>query len=374
MKLNKNLGRIATTFLATAMLASVSAVPAFAVESEPTTLPSGLQNGATITIDKNLMVGEKLYTPDVDFSFIVEPANPTEKEERNGATVEAGLAGDITVGNNASFDAGTTAMTEDTLVKADQKATFTVNLNAFADRGPGVYKYTVKEDSTTNPYDGVTYDDSVKTLYVTIIQGDSGLEVKSTELVNEDNSKTNDFNNDYDAVTETLHDVTIIKKVEGDFGDKVNDVFKFTVSVDGEENETYYVEYVEGGNQTTVKTDAIKEGEQKTFDIRNDGYVKIYGLDRDDTYTVTESEYADKGYTAYVDTAYVEGNTHESDGVQQKDNITDATISNDSTVAIYNVKTGSVATGVMMDIAPYALLVVVAAAGCFVFLRKRRED
>ena len=31
-------------------------------------------------------------------------------------------------------------------------------------------------------------------------------------------------------------------------------------------------------------------------------------------------------------------------------------------------------TGLIMDIAPYALLVVVAAAGCFVFLRKRRED
>ena len=31
-------------------------------------------------------------------------------------------------------------------------------------------------------------------------------------------------------------------------------------------------------------------------------------------------------------------------------------------------------TGIVMNVAPYALLVVVAAAGCFVFMRKRRED
>ena len=31
-------------------------------------------------------------------------------------------------------------------------------------------------------------------------------------------------------------------------------------------------------------------------------------------------------------------------------------------------------TGIVMNVAPYVLLVVVAAAGCFVFLRKRRED
>lgn len=33
MKLSKNLGRVATTLLATAMLASVSAVPAFAEDT-----------------------------------------------------------------------------------------------------------------------------------------------------------------------------------------------------------------------------------------------------------------------------------------------------------------------------------------------------
>lgn len=378
MKINKTFGRVATTFLATAMLASVTAVPAFAAgEGQGTSTPSGLQ-GATFEIAKNLKVGEKLYTPDVDFAFVIEPEAPTVTgdvtEQRNGVTVEEGQEGDITKIHDASFSAGAAAMTADTVVPADQNAQYTVNLTAFATRGPGVYKYKVTEDSTTDPYDGVTYDNSTKYLYVTIVQGNSGLEVEATELVNEDGTKTNDFNNDYDADTETLHDITIYKKVEGGFGDKFNDSFTFTVTVNGDPNETYYVETVEGGQNTTVTTAALETGKSEAFTVRNDGYVKIYGLDADDTYTVVESNYEDKGYTAYVDTAYESTHTHESEGVTKGDTISAATISTDDEVAIFNVKTSSPATGLAMDIAPYALLVVVAAAGCFVFLRKRNDD
>ena len=39
-----------------------------------------------------------------------------------------------------------------------------------------------------------------------------------------------------------------------------------------------------------------------------------------------------------------------------------------------NNKESVTPTGIVMNVAPYVLLVVVAAAGCFVFLRKRRED
>ncbi len=381
MKLNKTMGRVATTLVATAMLASVAVVPAFATDGEgdqKTPPPSGLQDG-TFEIAKNLKVGEKVFTPKVSFHFNIQPENPTVTDDvtevRNGVTVEAGQVGDIVWDNDASFNAGTAAMTQDTVVKADQNAAYHVDLSKFTLRGPGVYKYKVTED-TSNPYNGITYDNSIKYLYVTIIQGDSGLEVASTELVNNDaeHTKTNDFNNDYDADTETLHDVTIHKFVEGQFGDKFNDSFTFNVKVEGEEEETYYVEYVEGGNETTMKTDSLQTGVEKNFTVRNGGYVKIYGLDSDDKYTVTETDYADKGYVAYTDTDYNAGDTHETNGSTKGDKIDKATISADTDVAIYNVKTSTPATGIVMDIAPYALLVVVAAAGCFVFMRKRRED
>ncbi len=42
---------------------------------------------------------------------------------------------------------------------------------------------------------------------------------------------------------------------------------------------------------------------------------------------------------------------------------------------VYTNRRDSVApTGVIMIVAPYVLMVVIAAAGCFVFLRKRRDD
>ena len=45
-----------------------------------------------------------------------------------------------------------------------------------------------------------------------------------------------------------------------------------------------------------------------------------------------------------------------------------------NSVTVTNDRDAVSPTGLIMDIAPYVLLVVVAAAGCFVFLRKRRED
>ena len=47
-----------------------------------------------------------------------------------------------------------------------------------------------------------------------------------------------------------------------------------------------------------------------------------------------------------------------------------------TTATITNTKNAVSPTGIMMDIAPYAVLVVIAAAGCFIFLRKRhaKED
>lgn len=43
-------------------------------------------------------------------------------------------------------------------------------------------------------------------------------------------------------------------------------------------------------------------------------------------------------------------------------------------VAYTNNLESTAPTGVVMNVAPYILLVVIAVAGAFVFLRKRRED
>ena len=74
MKLNKTFGRIATTLVATAMLASVAVVPAFAADGvvegsieEPITL---------ITLTKELLVPTGVTVPDVTYEFSIQNATP----------------------------------------------------------------------------------------------------------------------------------------------------------------------------------------------------------------------------------------------------------------------------------------------------------
>ena len=67
MKLNKTFGRIATTLVATAMLASVAVVPAFAT-GEPQ-YEEGEFGTSTIQITKELIMPSEVNVPDVTFSF-----------------------------------------------------------------------------------------------------------------------------------------------------------------------------------------------------------------------------------------------------------------------------------------------------------------
>ena len=79
-------------------------------------------------------------------------------------------------------------------------------------------------------------------------------------------------------------------------------------------------------------------------------------------YTVSETDYRSSGYTTKI-------NDNE---VREVVNVTYDADNND--IAVVNTRNAVSPTGIVMNVAPYALLVVVAAAGCFVFLRKRRED
>ncbi|HIS51575.1 MAG TPA: hypothetical protein IAC15_02395 [Candidatus Onthomonas avicola] len=74
----------------------------------------------------------------------------------------------------------------------------------------------------------------------------------------------------------------------------------------------------------------------------------------------------------------------ETDGVSQGYTVTDTVGANDGVVSgnviadetvesITNTKSASTPTGIVTDIAPYALMVVVAVAALVLFLGKRRD-
>ena len=390
MKLSKNLGRIATTFLATAMLASVAAVPAFAegaIESVPI--------GKTVTTDGNT------FAPKADYTFKVDNGDAgtyTYKEGKDDAEasakeVMAGIGG-LTVTGTSSKPSGDTPTTSYEL----KDATISIDADTFKSAKPGIYHYVLSE--VTGNVKGMTYDTSKYDLYVYVLNGETGVNdhyvayVVAVEQV-VDNDELSDtygelipgtdkateiaFVNDYDTNNTQLHDVTITKSVQGTMGDKVNDTFNINVSVTGDDGEVFYIEYKTSQNDQVQKVAVNSGASTEIKGLKDTGTITIYSLDADDTYQVVENTNGSgKGYDVYVDSTYTANESYDAntDGKTEKKNDTGKVpMGNaDQNIAFYNVKNGNVATGVMMDIAPYALLVVVAAAGCFVFLRKRRED
>lgn len=350
MKLTrKSIGRIAAGFVASAMLATMAFVPVSAQTGVTA-------SSETFTVQKALNVKANSFTPNVTFTFTVTPA--AADEENN---IEAGVTDGVTLVSGATFESGETPATEDTTVT--KNATFQVNLDEFTHAG--IYKYTVREVDSN--YDGVSYTTEVKTLYIHIQNADAGgLEVAFTELVDADGeTKSNTFTNYYgtdDPNTpepeDTLKDVTLQKVISGK-GANLGQDFDFTIQVDGDENERFYVTFSDDRAPITLTS-----GTEQTISLGQEEKATIWGLSANDVYTITETDGGEYGYTTTVTGDTFEDGTYTVTG----DAVSDVEI-------VYtNDKSGSTPTGIMMDIAPYALLVVVAGAACFIFLRKRNKD
>lgn len=389
MKLTrKSIGRIAASFVATAMLATMAIVPASAA-NDP-----GYFESSNFTITKTLKLPENTYAPAKGFTFNVAPASAsnqslTSAEQNKG--VEYGVTDGVNSSATATINANQTATNNQ--VTAD--ASFSVDLSKFTHAGS--YKYVVTEASTDN--DDFKYDDNTLILYVNIINGAKGLEVKYVELVDPDGgtagaaAKINGFTNEYgknNDGNDKVYDITLKKVIAGDAAN-MNATFAFDVSVESEYNNNTVLIVDTNGNGTYGDTITVGEGEDakevkdETYTLKADGSVqkislghnetaKIFGLTDGDTYTITEQNVTTKDNDAVTSDGY----TVTVDGVTDTDNdgSVSGTISADTAITYTNTRNASTPTGIMMDIAPYAVLVVIAAAGCFIFLRKRhaKED
>lgn len=353
MKLSKNLGRIATTFLATAMLASVSAVPAFAAENS---LDVG-DNNDTVTFTKSISKEDAAGVPKGEFVFTVTDGTGNavaqivdEDDDTDGVQILA---------NNKTDGAPTIAVD------------IAFNLTEFSQ--PGTYTYTLQETSTDIP--GMTVDSTAYTLTVVVVNKDAenpngkDFVIDSAKLSSTGVEKT-------DTITDTYntYSMTLSKELAGGFANK-NDEFTFEIIFKANDmNATSFT--FDGETQHFVEGEAkckvtLKDGESVVAD----------GLPVGVTYTILESGEASENYDTTVtgngvnyddDATSVKGKTATGDVMVV---VEDKPTAQDVNVLYTNTwDETSVDTGIVMDIAPYALLVVVAAAGCFVFLRKRRED
>ena len=443
MKLSrKNVGRIATTFLATAMLASLTAVPAMA-EDKP--IGSGDKMGIvdsdsdinSFTMKKNLYKPKKVYAPNLTFEFTVDTAKPGAGEVATGTTsnsqtvqipVNEGVEGGV-VGFTTGSDTGKAVFSPvhdyaDDGVANDggigqelisENVTFTVDNTKFTHAG--VYKYTITEtqfDPAAVGYDefeDIKFDTlPTRVLYVYVEENDDSAEEADPYIVTgivmkNGNNKDDGFDNGYfkdpDGNNETPHELFVQKEVTGAMGNK-SEEFAFTIKIDGAEGEKYYAVVEELGangawtETTTIYT--ITSGDAAMpFTLKHNQRLHVYGLSDTDTYTVVEKTAT--GYVTTVNGYIVEisedgkltpndsGDGYENtkltntskdantfEGTLGHTQANNAPEIKDVTVLYENNREAVSPTGIVMNVAPYALLVVIAAAGCFVFLRKRDED
>ena len=379
MKLNKTIGRVATTLVATAMLASLAAVPTFAA-------PAG--NAATTTSftkKLNMDNADGASVPALNYHYTigtdgVTGVNATATQPQ----IKVGV-GTLNITNEVTF-------TADDL---DKDVTVTIPANTYSE--PGIYRYKVTETDNTANIAGMSDVTGDDTYYLDVYVVDNGVSLEAASFVwtreaITPNLQWNVETEQYDAVYGTDEDDALAKKVSEDVdtyttytltvekktsGTMANDggTFNFKVKINGVDQGTTVTvgsapsEEAGSDGVITVEQAIVAPGEAgKSFVIK--------GIPADATYDVIEKLAATEGYTVTAKVNSGSDQTLTYDGTEDVMGYeTSASMnSTNNTVVITNTRNAVSPTGIVMDVAPYALLVVIAAAGCFVFLRKRRED
>lgn len=343
------LKRLGAIVLALAMAMSVMMVSAFAVEQEPEQEPE--QGGGT-TQSVTLFESGFTKTYTMSTGAVTAPSEALELEQTSKA-----------VTNNSAVKYNTKENIPNvTVTKAADSSNFVFTANA-AYEGVGVFTYTFTEKNAGTA--GVTYSGATVTLHVIRTWGgDVGDATNISQtyefgIISSDGTeKTESITNEFNAGS-----LTISKKLAGTMADPA-DEFEVTVTFTSEKPVLSPI-YKDGtASENVVNLTWVKNEENGTYTASTTATISVNksvtfnNIPAGVQYSVVETDTAD----------YVEGDPVYSDQTK--------TISkNDSdTVKITNTKNGSPVTGVIMNIAPYVLMVALAGGIAFFFLRRRNAE
>lgn len=335
--LKKTIRRLGALAMVLAMAVSVFAVSASAEGAS-----------ATDTIDavhmfKRVNKGTHTYAPTATFSFTVANAGASEGIT-NPHTDEKPV---VTVGT-ANF---TPAPSDKNVTSVSKEVQINVNYNLLP--APGIYYFRITE--VTGAVAGVNYTGGSKILAVYKYSDGTNKYM----FVNDE--KTNKIDGTFDNSYENKADLTITKTVEGEMGNKNMD-FQFTLKInDAVAANKQVTKVAEDGTESIISTD-----EAGHFTLKHGEKIVVKGLEAMDTYEVTEDTYA--GYTTSVNGS-ANTLTNGSNMTKSENELTSAA----KNVAYVNTYTATTPTGVIMNIAPYALMVVLAGAFAVVFLSRRNR-
>ena len=167
----------------------------------------------------------------------------------------------------------------------------------------------------------------------------------------------------------------VSKEIKGDFTTG-NETFTFTLGV-GASTELKDKTLAQKYSVVVYDKDGKQKGETREVALNGTvnvtlgqgDYVMVYGLTEYNTYTVKEDKHGEDGFTTTVNVSAADATLNENTNTTESN----ALIKKDQTVAYTNTKDPSTPTGVIMTIAPYALMVVLAGAFAVVFLTRRNR-
>lgn len=359
MKLKKLFAGI----VAVAMMATMS-FPAFA---ESTNIGGNVKVGQgapgdVLTIAKTYTVnGGSFNSDNVNLELVAFEANDYVRVTDSSITDEAAeqLRPTFTANSNATKDNASITMTLPRYEKV------------------GIYTYQVKEvDGGTL---GMTYDDTTYTLQVRVANKmlDGKIDPSGDKVcyvtMKVDGTKESSVKNTYNS-----SNLTISKNVEGNMGDRSNGTkfnFKVTLTVpDGKTlNST-----ITGTNNADVVWNEGKTVGTVTFQLSHGESFTLMNLPYDIEYTVDEMN----GTTTVLnqgdkinDTYQVSYDNHKAGTIGTGEGKIAPTNGVINTEVTNTWGDDNIDTGVILDNAPYMLMLAVVAGGAvFMVIKKRREE
>lgn len=427
--MNKN--RKIRHILPKAGMTALMAATAFASMGTPVFAAAGTNYGTTIegtkttTFDKFLVMDKQANVPNATFTYTVTAGNAkaysvADKKFQVLAGVDAdkitmaGVGAADAAANSIVFKQGDDSDTHDTTkdkyvkdLAAGKKyalKTATLDFSKVQFTEPGVYRYVITESGTNQAItndadltrvldvyvnDASTDTDGALTKKLTI----AGYVLHSNENDEPDvaagadfgsagayvATKSQGFTNSYDT-----SDLTLRKQVTGNQASR-DKYFEFTLNIDKAQPNTKYDVVIDDAdatskanaatidanagqaNVTSITTDGAGKATQK-FYLQHGQQITVQGLAKDTTYAVTENT---EDYKSTANTAAAPVIDVKADTISAEVNGTIA--SKDLTTGYLNTRDGVIPTGVIMAVAPFAVVTILGGAGVVTMVMKKNK-
>ena len=382
--MRKNLNKLATLALSGMMVMSM-AVPAFAAQVE-------------VPFKKTLHTDGNTYAPNATFKFdvVAKTGNITYNgKQYTGLTAAEGavkvkdavFTKDLGLGTP---DAGGASIKVPANIVVDEDK-FTGGL--------GNYFFTMTEKD--EGYEGIRYSKAEYTIVVTKSE-ENGKAKFTTTVQREGNGlfettkpgeiqnnygkhfppETPDFpdpkpdphnpNPDPNPKNDTTHDVTVKKRIKGGFANTSRS-FNFAVTVESQESkgERYKVEVLNKDGAVT-ETTFVDDRSPKSFSVSQDSGLRIYGLTEHDLVKVHETDGDDYVMTVdpKEDNSFIKNIVKPNNNFKTQFNV----VKDKANFDVINTKEAVTPTGIVMNVAPYAMMLAVAGGLGVVFMNRKKEE